>query len=96
MVVMGLLAAAFLGLMALRGIAMLLAPDSSAPFLVPLPVAIPLAMAFGMAMTYALGRFLGLYGLHTLRDYESRRRIRREIASRPEDRAAVPEATIEY
>lgn len=94
-VVLGLLAAAFLGLMALRGATILFAPASQEPFLLPLFAAIPLALAFGMAVSYVTGRILGLYGLHTLRDYESRRRMRRAVVARP-DRAAVPESTIEY
>lgn len=82
--------------MALRGVTLLLAPGSRDPFFFPLPVAIPLALAFGMAVTYGLGRILGLYGLRALRDYEIRRRERREVLVRPEDRPAIPESTIEY
>ena len=96
MLVLGLLASVSLGLMALRGITLLFAPGSRDPFLFPLQVSLPLALAFGMAMTYAIGRLLGLYGLATLRDYGSRRRASREVLERPDDRAAVPEATIEY
>lgn len=95
MVILGLLAATLLGLMALRGVTMLFAPASQEPFLLPLIAAVPLALAFGMAVSYAAGRILGLYGLRTLRDYESRRRMRRTIVARA-DRAAVPESTIEY
>lgn len=96
MLVLGLLAAAFLGLMALRGIAMLFVPASPDPFLFPLQIAIPVALAFGMAVTYILGQLLGLFGMRTLRDYEARRRISREVLRIAEERAAVPEATIEY
>ena len=97
MVVMGLLASAALGLMALRGITMLFVPSSPDPFLFPLPVSIPLALAFGLAVTYVLGRFMGFYGLSVLRDYESRRRrVRREALAGPEDRPVVPESPIEY
>lgn len=96
MVVLGLLAAVLLGLMALHGVMLLFTPDSPDTFFFPLPVAIPLASAFGLAATYGLGRLLGLVGLRDLRDYEARRRIRREIPKRPGGRAAVPESTIEY
>lgn len=96
MLVLGLLASVSLGLMALRGITLLFAPGDRDLFFFPLAVSIPLALAFGMVTTYALGRLLGLYGLGTLRDYESRRRASREVLERPDDRAAVPEATIEY
>lgn len=95
LVVLGLLAAAVLGLMALRGAALLFAPASGDPFLFPLVIAIPLALAFGLAVTYVLGRTLGFYGLRTLGDYESRRRARRPVAAR-KDRPAIPESTIEY
>jgi len=90
------MAAAFLGLMALRGIAMLFVPASSDLFLFPLRIAIPLALVFGMVVTYVLGQLLGLFGMHTLRDYEARRRISREVLRVAEERAVVPEATIEY
>lgn len=95
MVVLGLLAATFLGMMALRGATVVFVPASQEPFLFPLVIAVPLALASGLAVTYVVGRILGLYGLHTLRDYESRRRVRRTVVTRA-DRAAVPESTIEY
>lgn len=96
MIVVGMLAAASLGLMALRGITMLLVPQSRDLFLVPLVVAIPLALAFGMAVTYAVGRGLGLYGMRTLGDYETRQRTRREVIGDADGRPATPETTIEY
>ena len=96
MIVMGLLAAAALGLMALRGITLLVDPASPDPFFFPLYVSLPLALAFGMITTYILGRYMGLYGLRTLHDYESRRRASREVVVRDPDRAAVPESEIEY
>ena len=96
MVVLGLLASAGLGLMVLRGLTLLLAPESSDPFYFPAQIAIPLALGFGLIATYVLGRLMGFYGSRTLRDYEARRRIRREAIERPDDRAEVPEATIEY
>jgi hypothetical protein len=96
MIILGLLASTGLGLMALRGVTMLLAPEDAPPFWLPIEFLIPVALAFGLTMTYGLGRFLGLFGMRTLRDYESRRRIREEVLERPDGRAAVPEATIEY
>ena len=97
MIVLGLMASVALGLMALRGVTLLFAPESSDPFFFPLLVSIPLAFGFGMIATYGLGRYMGLYGMRTLRDYESRGRLRRDVLKVPaEDRAAVPEATIEY
>lgn len=95
MIVMGLLAAAALGLMALRGITLLVDPASSDPFFFPLYVSLPLALAFGMITTYILGRYMGLYGLGTLRDYEARRGASRGVVVRDVDRAAVPESEIE-
>ncbi len=95
MVVLGLLAATFLGMMALRGATVVFVPASQEPFLFPLVIAIPLALAFGLAVTYLVGRILGFYGLRTLSAYESRRRVRRAVVTRA-DRAAVPESTIEY
>ncbi len=96
MVVMGLLASVGLGLMALRGITLLFTPESPDPFFFPFVVSIPLALAFGIAVTYGIGRSMGLLGLRAIYDYESRRRTRREVLTGPEDRPAVPEATIEY
>ncbi len=96
MIILGLLASTGLGLMALRGVTILFAPDDASTFWLPIQFLIPTALGFGLAMTYGLGRFLGLFGMRTLRDYESRRRVRDEVLGRPEDRAAVPEATIEY
>ncbi len=93
---MGLLAAAALGLMVLRGITILVDPASSNDFFFPLYFAIPLALTFGMVVTYILGHYMGLYGLSTLRDYEARRRASREVVVRDVDRAAVPESEIEY
>lgn len=96
MTLLGLLAATFLGLMALRGLAILFDPASPRPFLLPLPVALTVALAFGLAVTYVLGRSLGLYGLRTLRDYESGRRARQEVRTRDAERPSVPEPEIEY
>ena len=96
MIVLGLLAAAGLGLMALRGLTLLLAPESENPFYFPLQISIPLALGFGLVVTYWLGRYMGLYGLRTLRDYETRRRVREEVLGPTDERPPVPEATIEY
>lgn len=96
MVVLGLLASAGLGLMVLRGLTLLLAPESADPFYFPAQIAIPLALGFGLITTYVLGRVMGLYGSRTLRDYENRRRIQQDVVERPQDRVEVPEATIEY
>ncbi|TAJ16739.1 MAG: hypothetical protein EPO65_12730 [Dehalococcoidia bacterium] len=96
MTLLGLLAAAALGLMALRGITLLIDPASSDPFFFPLYISVPLALTFGLITTYILGRYMGLYGLRTLHDYESRRRASREVIVRDTDRAAVPESDIEY
>jgi len=95
-IVLGLLAAAFMGLMVLRGIVLLFVPASPDPFLFPLQVAVPLALTFGMVLTYILGSLLGLFGMRSLRDYEQRRRERRSILLPSDERPAVPEATIEY
>lgn len=96
MILMGLIASAALGLMVLRGITLLVNPASSDIFFFPLPVSIPLALGFGLLSTYVLGRYMGLFGMRTLRDYESRRRVSREVFARDVDRAAVPESDIEY
>jgi len=96
MIVMGLLASAALGLMALRGLTMLVAPESENPFYFPLQVSIPIALGFGLITTYWLGRYLGLYGTRTLRDYDARRRVREEVLGPVDERPTVPEATIEY
>lgn len=97
MIVLGLKASAALGLMALCGVTLLFAPESSNPFFFPLMVSILLAFGFGMIATYGFGRYMGLYGMRTLRDYESRRRLCRDVLKvTDEGRAAVPEAMIEY
>lgn len=96
MVVVGLLAAAFLGLMALRGITMLFMPASADPFLFPLQFSIPLALVFGLVVTYFTGAWLGLFGTHVLHNYDWLRRKRGEVVKRPDDRPAVPETTIKY
>lgn len=96
MIVLGLLASAALGLMALRGLTIVLAPESENPFYFPLQISIPIALGFGLVVTYWLGRYMGLYGLRTLRDYETRRRVRRDVLGTDDDRPPVPEATIEY
>jgi len=96
MTLLGLIAATFMGMMALRGLTMLVDPASSRPFLLPLPLALTASLAFGMAVTYAIGRSLGLYGLRTLGNYESQRRAKQEVLRRDLERPPVPEPEIEY
>ncbi len=96
MIVLGLLASTGLGLMARRGVTLLLAPESADPFYFPLQISLPLALACGLAVTYGLGRAMGFFGSRALRDYNARQRVHEEVLERPGDRVDVPEATIEY
>lgn len=82
--------------MALRGVTMLFAPADAPTFWLPTQALIPVALGLGLLITYGFGRLLGLFGMRTLLDYESRPRVREQVQGRTEERAAVPEATIEY
>jgi hypothetical protein len=95
-IVLGLLASTGLGLMALRGVTLLLTPESAEPFYFPLQISLPIALAGGMAVTYGLGRAMGFFGSRALRDYNARQRVREEVLERPGERVDIPEATIEY